>query len=270
MNFNRTNSEVLLNNLKKEELFNDLKNDKEVFMALRKNRVDFYYGGSKIFAYSKNGFESHKKFCFNADIDKDYILLDELKDIRAIIDKRKNYSLIKENASKFAGVEGEGVAKLYKFGFFHSKNKYILLDVEISLYKTDEKDRIDLLLFDTHNKELKFIEAKHFSNKELWASESKKPKVVEQIERYNHTIKEHKEEILKEYKTYVNVLNKYFNLNLPEPKDIYEKTKLLIFGFDNYQKNKIKELLENDGSLNGIEYYLKGNIGNVDIKNIYS
>ena len=46
MDFNRTKSEKFLDDLKKEALFNDyLKKDEKVFMALRKNRIDFYYGG---------------------------------------------------------------------------------------------------------------------------------------------------------------------------------------------------------------------------------
>jgi hypothetical protein len=265
--FDRTSSEKLIEDLKKENIFKKLVNDKDVFMALRKDEIDFYYSGAKLLGYTNEGFISHKKYCFNADYDKDYIVLNKIEEIKPIVNMEKNLKFIKENAKKFAGVEGSGVGELYKFGVFHSDNRYILLDVEIFV---NEKDRVDILLFDKEEKELKFVEAKHFSNSEIWAEKKKKPQVVEQIERYNKAINDKKKEILEEYRRYVEILNSYFNLNLPLPEKIYEKTKLLIFGFDSYQLEKINELLKNDGSLDGIEFYTIGNIKNADIGTIYN
>lgn len=266
MKFNRTEGVLeLINNLKNEPLYNDyLFTDSDVFMAFRNNEIHFYYGGSKLFGYTKNGFESHKKYCFNPDTNKEYIRINELENIKPKFD----YKLIKENAKNYAGIEALGVSNLYKYNFKLDDN-YILLDTEIAFYDAESKDRVDLLLFDKENKELKFIEAKHFSNSELWTQENSKPVVTEQIKRYKNRIENCKESILKEYRNYVNLINNSFDLSLPLPEKICTDVSLYMFGFDNDQKEKIKKLLKEDDSLEGINYYFKGDSKNINLATLY-
>lgn len=270
MKFNRTNGvEDLLRKLQSEFLYqNYLSKDNNVFMAFRSNEIHFYYGGSKLFGYTKNGFESHRKFCFNADINKEYIQLNTLNSISPIMDLGKNYKLIKENAKNYAGIEAMGVSDLYKFNFL-TQNDFILLDTEIALYDDGSKDRIDLLLFNIKDKELKFVEAKHFSNGELWAKKDSKPEVIKQIGRYNERLEKHSVDILNEYQRYVNLINFYFNLNIPIPETICQDVSLFMFGFDNDQKEKIKRLLKEDDSLEGVNYYFKGDTKNINLETLY-
>lgn len=271
MKFDRTKGlDDLLKKLKEEELYkNYLSKDSDVFMALRSNEIHFYYKGSKLFGYKSQGFESHKKYCFNAAFSGDYIKIDALGSIKPIVDMDANYKLIKENAKNYAGVEAEGISNLYKYNFL-TQGDYILLDTEIAFYDDESKDRIDLLVFDTLHKELKFIEAKDFTNGELWAKENASPKVVEQIQRYNTRVANNKEEILAEYQSYVDLINRHFETSLPKPESICEDVSLFMFGFDNNQKEKIERLLKEDGSLDGIHYYFKGSTKNLDLKTLYN
>ena len=112
------------------------------------------------------------------------------------------------------------------------------MDIEVSFQSIDEldkHDRIDILLYNKSKRTLQFVEAKHFSNKEIWSENT--PKVVSQVHRYELQIKHREQDILSECIEYVKVLNVIFGLTLPEPIDIENKVTLLIFGFDNDQKN---------------------------------
>ncbi len=264
MNFSRTkNIEKTLEDFKKEDLYiNALKQDienKKVFIGLRDNAIDIYYGGSKIYTYSKKTFSSHRKFCINADIKDDYISQNILDKINIVTNPIDNYKLIKDNAKKYAGIEDKGISNLFNQDYF-SKKDIFLLDIEIALYDEKSKDRIDLLLLDNTNGELKFVEAKDYTNGELWSKENTKPEVTKQIERYNKRLLDNNyyDNILKEYNKYIAILNKAFNLKINKPKKIIKNTSLYMFGFDQNQKNKIQKSLKDDGSLDNINYYFNG------------
>ena len=117
----------------------------------------------------------------------------------------------------------------------------MVLDIEVSFASMDEdkkQDRIDILLFNKRKQSLQFVEAKHYSNKEIWSTGT--PKVIKQINRYNFQITKQRDDILKAYTEYINVINNLFNLSLPKSTTLENKTILLIFGFDNdhYQIRK--------------------------------
>lgn len=270
MAFSRTaNIEYLLEKLKKEPLYNEkLKNDNDVFMGLRDNEIHFYYGGSRIYKYTNKGFMSHKEYCINTNETVDYVNQNELCLVNIITDKLLNYEPIKKMAKKYAGLEDKGISKLFK-NDYNVTNNVFLLDIEIAL----KSGRIDILLFDNKNKILKFIEAKHYSNKELWSEEGSKPLVIDQINKYNNDLcnDDYNNEILCEYKKYIKILNGFLNLDTPInlPQKIESATSLYVFGFDQNQKIKIEKLLKKDDSLDDIEYYFIGNESTVNIENIF-
>lgn len=276
MKFSRTkNIEKLLESLQKEELYikalkQDIQ-DKKVFMGLRDNSIDFYYGGSKIYSYSKNIFLSHRKFCINADIKDEYINQDTLNTINIITCPIQNYKLIKDNAKKYGGIEDQGISNLFNQDYF-SKKDIFLLDIEIAFYDKESKDRVDILLYDNNNQILKFIEAKDFTNKELWAEKNAQPKVVEQIKRYNDRLlnNDYCNNILKEYKKYIAILNNFFEVEINEPKEIIKYTSLYMFGFDENQKIKIKKLLKDDNSLKDINYYFNGDAKKTNVEILFN
>lgn len=275
MKFSRTkNVEKLLESLQKEELYlkalkQDIQ-DKNVFMGLRDNSIDFYYGGSKIYSY-KNKFFSHKKFCINAETKDEYINQDTLNTINIITCPIQNYKLIKDNAKKYGGIEDKGISYLFNQDYF-SKKDIFLLDIEIAFYDTESRDRVDILLYDNKNQILKFIEAKDYTNKELWAEKNAQPKVVEQIKRYNDRLldSDYYTNILNEYKKYITILNNFFEVEINEPKEIIKNTSLYVFGFDENQKIKINKLLKDDNSLENINYYFNGDPKKTNVEILFN
>jgi hypothetical protein len=75
-----------------------------------------------------------------------------------------------------------------------------------------------LLIFNKKEKTLRFYEAKHFSNSEIWTKEGNEPKVQKQIDRYNSQIKNNETEIIEEYSKYIDALNSLFELYLDKPR----------------------------------------------------
>ena len=115
-----------------------------------------------------------------------------------------------------------------------------------------------------------FIEAKDYSNKELWSSIGTKPKVSGQIEKYNGDLTKFYIDILEEYKKYILHLNNFFGFKINEPIKIIETTSLYMFGFDQNQKAKIEESLKNDNSLENIKYYFNGDAKKTDVEILFN
>lgn len=275
MAFTRKLSFELIENLKKESLFNDhllpdLKAGK-IFCALRNGTIDFYHKGSKLFGYGNNGFSSHYKFCLiSENQDKEYITENKLQDFEIIKNFSEGYERIKGNASKYSSVEPAGVSHLHKFSHLQSDG-IMLLDIEAAMYDTDTKDRIDIVLYDNQSGELKFVEAKHYSNKELWAQEGNKPEVVtKQIPAYEKKIAESNADIVEAYSNYIDHLNALFGLNLNKPQTISSTVGLYMFGFDASQKERTERLLKQDGSLENIKHYFLGDPKQINIKTLWN
>jgi hypothetical protein len=245
-----------------------------VFPAIRQERVDFYHEGGKIFSYRKNGFYTHKKYAAAIRSDSDYISESDLKQkVKLITSFFDGYEQIKENCSLYSGVEDEGVSRVYhKYPFTNSDLGVVVLDIQISFKaksKERSQDRIDILLFNKKTQQLRFYEAKHYSNSELWAMEGTPPRAVSQIWRYEKQIEEEGKDILSAYCNYIGIVNELFGCGLPEPKSIDNKVTLLVFGYDRKQKERMQKLLLEDGSLARIKYYFIGNISAVKIDNMW-
>ena len=246
-----------------------------VFPAIRRGRVDFYQKGGKIFSY-QNEFYTHKKYTAAIRSDKDYISESDLQQnkVEVITNFFDGYEQIKENCSLYPGVEAEGVSRIYhKYPFTNNDSGVVVLDIEISFEATSEErsqDRIDILLFNKKTQELRFYEAKHYSNSELWAVEGTLPRAVSQIQRYEKQIQEEGKGILSEYCNYIRIVNELFGCGLPEPKSIDNKVTLLVFGYDrDQQRGRMQKILLDDGSVAGIQHYFIGNISAVNIDNMW-
>ena len=181
------------------------------------------------------------------------------------------YKGIKENCSKYSGIEALGVSDIYHKYSYVSNSNVVVLDIEVSfksLIEQKKQDRIDLCLYNKDTQTLQFVEAKHYSNKGIWSRTT--PKVISQINRYESQIAKRKSEILKEYSEYTKILNRIFNISLLEPKYVEDKVTLLVFGFDNDQKEgKLrKEIIEN-AQYSGVKSYCIGEIKGVETKNLW-
>jgi len=268
----------LIEAIDKEPLFNkvlrdDVKNC-NVFLAFREkqNRIDLYYEGGKLFSYDKNGFSTHKKYASVIDsIKDDYVTEENLKNTQLISKFLEGIKDIKKNCKDYAGKEAQGVAKVYsKFSYFKNNENLVVIDIEIAFEAergVDRKgqDRIDILLLDKKNKKLIFVEAKHFSNEDLWST--KTPDVINQIKRYEGQIKVNYTEILEKYKKNIGILKEHFKSELqqlPLPECIDDKVALLIFGFDGDQKKgKLTESILKNKEYQGMNIYSIGKISEI-------
>jgi len=268
--------ETIENNLRTSNFWthyidNDCK-DQNVFLAIRNNQIDFYHKGGRLFCFDRNGFKTHLKYASVITANgRDYLTESELSGYRLASDFETNYQRIKENCSNYSGIEASGVSDLYHKHSYLSSSNVVVLDIEVSFESLDEQkkqDRIDILLYNKDSQTLQFVEAKHYSNKEIWSKTT--PEVISQIERYESQIAERKSEILTEYSEYTRTLNRILNISLPEPTDIEDKVTLLIFGFDNDQKNgRLKKLITGKTEYSGVKNYSIGNIKQVVIENLW-
>ena len=290
--------ESLIDKLKQEPLFKDklLKDIKEgkVLPAIRdKNKIDFYFYKRLLFQYDGE-FSTHPKFAYiPKNYGKKYITHGEK--LGEVADFNDGYEYIKERAKLYASIEDIGVYNICKNGSFILNDDYIVLDVEVAFEKTieeepkgtieqieeadfqnkkrkNEQNRIDILLYNIKDRELLFVEAKHFTNKEIWSNNV--PEVVEQVKRYNKEIEQRHPQILQVYKEYVNNINKIFKnelkKQLPIPEKIYKHCGLIIFGFDGDQRDgkliATKEKIESEN----IKVYTIGNESKINVKNLYN
>ena len=274
--FKRHVSSNLTSNLIKEPLYQNhllpdiLKGD--VFLAIRNERIDFYHKGGKLFAYDvQGGFHTHIKYAAVIENPMNaYLTENELKNCKIISDFSTHYDRIKENCSMYSGDEASGVSNLYKnYSYLTNSNK-VVLDIEIS-FKSDDpnkaQDRIDILIYDKIKRQLKFVEAKHYSNSEIWSNGV--PKVVAQIDRYENQIKAKKQDIINNYNTYISNINQLFGLNIQPIIEIDNKVILMIFGFDRSQRiDRLKNVILGNSAYKPFEIYLIGDVKKIDVNNI--
>lgn len=296
MSFERIFSENQIASLKGERLFTDCllpdmatagRRQPSVFPAVRKNRVDFYYRGGKLFSYDGKRFVTHHKYAsvLQHTGENHYIVE---KGLKAITSFQEGYERIKENCALYAGVEASQVAELYsRYSCVkHSADlRTVVLDIEACFLRPDEleesgagpggnkKDRIDFVLHDTRTGMLRFFEAKDFSNAELRAEE--KPRIVGQIERYKKQLEKPslRAEILEAYKNHVEAINSLFSpkQDLPIPTAVDQMPKLLVFGFDEDQrKGRLSREVKRLKTEYGLHVYTIGDITSAKVDTVFS
>ena len=284
--FKRELNTTLINKLKGEILFNeklleDIKKG-DIIPAIREDRIDFYYYNSLLFQY--NGiFKTHSKFAF---VPKEYkpTYVANGTELGEVVDFYVGYENIKERAKLYTSPESIGVHSICKAGSILNNNDYIVLDIEIAftpnkdnnevqatidqLETSKKQNRIDILLYSIKDRKLLFVEAKHYSNKEIRANDI--PPVVNQIERYNKEINNNYNELLKSYSNYIKNLNELFeNEIIPVPIEIVKQCGLIIFGFDSNQRDEyLKEKIL--PKLNDIKTYSIGNAKDIEIQKLYN
>lgn len=253
----------LIQSLVKEPLFAEIKKDS--FLALRKDRIDFYYKGGKLFSYDNKGFSTHIKYASVIDAIKgDYVTEKSLKTADLIKNFSQGIKRIKENCKNYADKEAKGVADIYSKHSYLKNKEIVVLDIEIAFEAKDRKgqDRIDILLLDQENKNLIFVEAKHFSNGNLWSEST--PEVINQIKRYEQQISIEKNNILEKYRKNIKLLNELFEIELQLPEKIDDKVVLFIFGFgDDEKKGKLQKDVYDKKEYEGKRIYAKGNVSNI-------
>ncbi|MGA2762962.1 MAG: hypothetical protein ABSG17_06325 [Spirochaetia bacterium] len=253
--------------LRTEALFrNNLRPESErgdVFPAIRDNEIHFYHKGGNLFKYS-NSFTTNIKYAtVIGNKTKDYVSENDLQGMPLIQSFSEGYAKIKANCKLYnENKESSSVAVLYhKYSCVLAHQDIVVLDIEIALPgldKENEQDRIDFLLFNTLKGTLRFYEAKRLENFKRTQLE-----VVEQVKRYQKQLSQRRDEILEAYKNYVKIENDLFDLDLPDPVSLDPKVCLFVFEFD-------KTTVPNKRLFSGINYYRIGNVGNVEIGNMWN
>ena len=184
---------------------------------------------------------------------------------------------------RYASPEDKCISNICKNGNVISNlpNGYVVLDVEVAFEKEiiesdktiRKQNRIDILLYGIEERQLRFVEAKHFSNGEIKSITI--PDVVKQIKRYDDEIEKRYDEILDVYTEYIKNLNKIFDEiidnPIPTPISILPKCGLIIFGFDDDQKNgRLQKNIENKIKEENIRVYSIGQESKIDIKKLYN
>jgi len=267
MSFERKLEKSLIDKLKNSDLWQKpLKEDCEeqnVFFAVRNNDIGLYYKGGKLFGFDINEFKTHIKYASVIDnADTYYLTEKELATKKLISDFKGNYDRIKDNCKLYSGIEAQGVSEIYHKYSYLSDENVVVLDIEISFEAVDKtsgkkQGRIDILLYNKEKQALKFVEAKHYSNPEIWSKT--KPKVIGQINNYEKQIKKNKNEIITAYTNYIEAINAvFFDLKLPLPRTVEDKVSLLIFGFDDDQKKgRLQKLILENPEFKGFQVYCK-------------
>jgi hypothetical protein len=246
-----------------------------VFPAIRKQRVDFYFKGGKLFSYSQSGLATHVKYATTPDENsKNYVTENDFvsKCMKLGKDFEADYEQIKSNCELYSkGTEAACVSCLYnRHSFMNPTADIMVLDIEISFESDEddrEQDRIDVLLFSRKERALKFVEAKLYANKEIRSKT--RPAVIDQIATYNRQIKKNDMQILQTYQKYVKILQKLFNVSIEEPEKIRPTTGLYIFDFDDDQKKGSLRKITQQLQANNIRYYCKGNPKSVVLRALW-
>ena len=275
----------IIERLKNDSLFKDklLKDIQKgiVYPTIRENRLNFYYCKRLLFDY-EDRFMTNSKFAF---VPKEYkpTYVTDGKEVGAIANFYDGYENIKERAKLYASPEDKGVSNICRNGNVISNlpNGYIVLDIEVAFEKeiiennkvTIRQNRIDILLYGIEERQLRFVEAKHFSNGEIKSTTI--PNVVGQIKKYDKELEKRNDEILYVYAEYIKDLNKIFDeimeKPIPAPISVLHKCGLIIFGFDDDQKNgRLQKNIESKIKEEGISVYSIGKESKIDIKTLYN
>lgn len=232
---------------------------RNLFIGIRDNYLNVYYQGNSILLLTLDRGQlvgkTHYKFLLRENIRSPYIRslngqaqLSHSSLPGMFIQDLSDPDSLKRACILYAGVEKTGVHDIIK------SNRNIV-DVEIALtgQKEDELKptalRVDFAALQERAKsiELVFFEAKHFSNPELRANGSQTPHVVGQVERYEKLVEQYREQIESSYRRICENLVALKGIRTPKivrmvaegkkPLSISARPRLVIFGFDEDQKN---------------------------------
>lgn len=213
-----------LDNEKNIEIFNLLKSDifsGEVFPAVRKNQLYFYYKGGCLYKFSNGAFtrdKAYKKYDSGTANLSDY------------------EAAKKQIEHKFTTTKGENKERrlldsLYRFTFGNNRVLgTVVLDIEVNLNGTiGGGKKCDLVLYNTLSRELMFVEGKVFSDSRVNVKCGFIPEVIGQVKTYSASIIEQKQVIIEQYANHVSIINRLFATNYIAPVSLVQPAKLLVY-----------------------------------------
>lgn len=240
----------------------NLVDDKELFLAIRDNYINFYFRGCSVLKlnWSRRNKaltgEIHYKYLLKPSIQgSEYIKFGEcgieLPELRSLfLDGLDDVNELKRAVRRYADAEKSGVHNVV----INDRNPNVL-DLEIAISKGKSAPRVDLVaLHDDTDRpgtvRLVFYEAKHFKNKELRSSTDEIP-VVDQMDGYSKLLNENRDFLLASYRQVC--CNIYGLQGISRQNDqrhrilqdiatkskeleIDDQPRLIVFGFDKDQR----------------------------------
>ena len=223
MGFTRTFNRVQIDKMQKEKLFENLKADVlkgEVFPAVRKDELHFYYKGGCLYKFSGGSFKRDKNY------EKFGVGFKELTPY----ERAK-----KETEARYRnGAGGEAERQLLDRLYCHTFNpengsEVVVLDIEVNLGGQAVR-KCDLVLLNTETDELMFVEGKVFSDSRVKVAIGFKPEVIEQVNKYTVDIESQRQTISEQYARHIEIVNGLFGTSFRPPKAIITPAKLLVYG----------------------------------------
>jgi hypothetical protein len=236
--------------LENEDLFTKkLKEDVlagNVFPAVRKGNIDFYYEGGVLFRFNGSGFSRNRNY-------KNYTP-DGCKKSGDWID---DYDICKEenkfrfsNATVSMGcptsLERQILASLCQHTFNgNGHSAVVVLDIEVRLNFANQK-KCDLVLLDTRTGRIMFVEGKIMRDGRMRCkfdpNNNNEPEVIGQVENYSAMIenKDNAGIICKEYSKHTEIVNKLFGTSYKSEISIVTPAKLLVYCVPTEQKKNVK------------------------------
>lgn len=237
----------------------EMVDDPDTFVAIRDNYVNVYYRGASLARIELSGNEVvasvHYKYLLNPSRADEYVQFGEdgaidwgPLDRTSFLTDPIEVAALKAASRPYTGEEKEGVHKIV----VNPDNAVV--DVEIAISDGSRVPRIDIAaLVDVGDVvQVRFFEAKAFSNGELRAAGDNAPSVVQQIETYRRLLGKSRNEVVCSYR---NVCENFVNLegllgsSTPRdslvnavvegkpPLELDDEPRLVVFGFDQDQKN---------------------------------
>lgn len=233
--------------------------DRDLFIAIRKDYINVYLNGSSLLKLWLEGDklvgETHYKYLLVPEARRPYV---RVVDGQAVIESHadlfqsdlSNIQALKRAANAYSGGEKSGVHQIV----MSNPN---VIDVEIAFGAANERtgsitaNRIDFaaLRQQPAGIEVVFYEAKQFSNKELRALGTAVP-VLDQLCRYESFLRSEQLALIDSYRTVCEnlialdgVRERYAPMQTAMLEranfGIQSEVRLVVFGFDNDQKNGV-------------------------------
>lgn len=222
--FNETQIQKMMSGAN-AELFDKLKTEVvggEVFPAVRKNELYFYYRGGCLYKFAGGSFKrdnNYERYGGNTEALSEY-------------EKLKNQVKHKYSNPKGEAMERQLLDGLYSYTYGSQfKSNVVVLDIEVNLNGTvGSGKKCDMVLLNTQTDEILFVEGKVFSDSRVNVKTTFVPEVIAQVNTYTAAIDEQRQAIREQYANHIQVVNRLFGTSYEPPKKVIEPAKLLVYG----------------------------------------
>jgi len=253
----------------------------EVFPSIGDRGIRFYYRDESLFTYDGT-FKSCARYAFVPQVDawagkvvgRDETTTLELVDVdEAMLVGMKQqmtfqdaYKQIKERCGKFDGMPTTDISAFYRFSFAaYPCERYFVLNINI-WWGT----MIHLLLMDAITGRLLFCQAKPYSLMTPWTPAMEVKFISGDLGHFRNRIAKKRDAIIAYYTDYARAMQALTGIEILAPTGVCGDCGLLIYGFDEDQKNgKLKKIMDSLTKM-GWPVYAAGGIGEVDPETLFT